>query len=257
MKLKLKKIDLREKTLEDISINSSQCDVQKFINYIIEHLNKANNLLNCKIENLNDMELYKKLSEIFDFIIEKKDYLRVLSKMYRKNYTDFIYIRTNMIDNSGNNIMYQVASIASKLFLNESTLDLNLIRDLTKKNDILIIKTLKTKNKISKKDKYENHQFIEVDITHSHLNENSELFPYFIELLNKDILVKDILYDIKLYIDELMFQAKSITNLSKVRDNEEIALIGEKYKKALDTCFEDKTISKKRKITVSKHKKRK
>ena len=257
MKLRLKKINLKEQTLEDISTNHDQCDVDKFIDYIKKHLGKANDLLNCKIEHLSDIDLYKKLSGIFDFVIEKSDYLRALSKMYGKHYTDFIYIKTNMVDNGDNNIMYQVVAVSSKVYLNQSILDLNSIRNLTKKNDLLIIKTIKVKREQLKKEKYENHQFIEVDITDSKIDENSELFPYFIELIKKDILVKDVLYDIKLYIDELMFQAKSITILSKEPDNKELALIGEKYKKALDTCFDEKTISKKRKISVPKHKKRK
>ena len=54
-----------------------------------------------------------------------------------------------------------------------------------------------------------------------------------------------------------MYQAKSITNLSKVKDNQELSLIGEKYKSALDTCFNEKIITKKKKISVSKHKRRK
>ena len=89
-------------------------------------------------------------------------------------------------------------------------------------------------------------------------NDITNIFLFnFIELIKKDILVKDILYDIKLYIDELMFQAKSITILSKEPDNKELALIGERYKKALDNCFDEQSISKKRKISVPKHKKRK
>lgn len=257
MKLTLKKIHLKEITLEDISANSNQCDVQKFINYIKEHLKKANDLLNCKIESLSDIELYEKLREIYDFTIDKNDYLRVLSKIYGKHYTDFIYIKTNMMDNDGNNIMYHAAVGSSKLYLNESTLDLNSIRNLTKKNDLLIVKTIRILPENVKKEKYENHQFIDIDITDCNLDEDSELFLYFIELIKKDILVKDILYDIKLYIEELMFQAKSITNLSKDEDNVELALIGERYKKALDNCFDDQSISKKRKISVPKHKKRK
>lgn len=257
MKLTLKKIRLKEITLEDISTNSNQCDVQKFIDYLEEHLRKANDLLDCKIESLSDIELYKKLKEIYDFTIDKNDYLRVLSKTYGKHYTDFILIRTNMVDDDGNNIMYQTAAVPSKLYLDKSILDLNSIRNLTKKNDLLIVKKHMVKFDTTRKEKYENHQFVDIDVTDCNLNEDSELFLKFIELIKKDILVKDILYDIKLYIEELMFQAKSITVLSKDKENLELALIGERYKKALNNYFDEQSISKKRKISVRKHKKRK
>lgn len=252
MKLKLKEIKLEEKTLEDISINHDRCDVQKFIDYIEDCLSKTNALLNCKIEALNDIELYQKLREIFDFTVEKKDYLRALSMMYKKHYTGFINIKTNMLDNNGNNIMYQAASVASRLYLDGSVLDLNSLRKLIDRNEILIIKTLKVKPLIKKdnlyKEKYESHQFIDVDITNCSLEPNNELFLYFIEILKKDILVKDILHDIKLYIDELMFQAKSITKLSNNRDNPQLALIGEKYKREFDKqiSFKNTKVSKTR-----------
>lgn len=257
MKLKLRKVVLKDNTLEDIALHPESYDVQKFINYIKRHLNNANDLLNSKLDDLSDIELYRKLVKLFCFIVDKKDYLRVLSMIYGKHYTDFIYIRTNFVDEDNNTIMYQAAAIVSKSYLNDSILDLNSIRNLTKKNDLLFIKKIITNPKVSKKEKYENHQFIEIDINDPYLRERSELFPYFIKLIKKDILTKDILYDIKLYIDELMFQAKSITDLSKNSDNLELALIGDSYKRALDSCFEDKVISKKRKISIPKHKKKK
>lgn len=241
LKLKQKEINLKEKTLEDISNNHKRCDVQKFIKYINEHLDKANDLLNCKIEGLNELELYKKLKEIFSFTIEKKDYLKALSMMHNKHYTSFININTNMYDNNGENITYQAVAISSKIYLNGSTLDLNSLRKLTQKEEILLIKkiTVDSNKKEPYKEKYENHQFIELDINESSLNENSELFPYFIEILKKEILVKDILRDIKLYIDELMYQAKSIIKLSEVRNNQELAEIGKKYKRAFETHFNE------------------
>ena len=260
MKLKLKQeeINLKEKTLEDISTNHENCDVQKFINYINEHLDKANKLLNCKIENLNERELYQKLKEIFYFTVEEKDYLKALSSMYNKHYTDFININTNMFDNNGKNITYQVATISSKTYLNGSTLDLNLLKKLTKKDEILLVKKILIEPSKSKKDpykeKYENHQFIEIDIKDFFLDENDDLFPYFIEILKKDILVKDILRDIKLYIGELMYQAKSIIKLSEVRNNQELAEIGKKYKKAFEAYFEEQSL--KEESPKSKRKKR-
>ena len=262
MKLKLKQeeINLKAKTLEDISTNHENCDVQKFINYISEHLEKTNNLSNCKIENLNERELYQKLKEIFYFAVEKNDYLKALSIMCNKHYTDFININTNMFDNNGKNITYQVATISSKTNLNGSTLDLNLLRKLTKKDEILLVKKILIEPSKTKKDphkeKYENHQFIEIDINESNLNEDSDLFLYFIEILKKDILVKDILHATKLYIDELMYQAKSIIKLSEVRNNQELALIGKKYKKAFEKYFEDQTPSQKTKIPKYKRKRK-
>ena len=243
LKLKLNEINLKEKTLEDISNNHQQCNVQNFLDYINEHLDKANNLLNCKIEELNEIELYQKLKPLFSFTIEKEDYLKALSRMHNKHYTAFININTNMFDNNGKNITYQAVAISSRAYLNGSTLDLNSLRKLTSKEDILLIKKIMVDSSKFKKEpykeKYENHQFIELDITKPNLDENGELFLYFIEILKKEILVKDILRDIKLYIDELIYQAKSIIKLSEIRNNQELAKIGKKYKKAFEIYFKE------------------
>ena len=63
--------------------------------------------------------------------------------MYGKHYTNFIDIKTNMVDSEDNNIIYQASATSSILYLNKNTLDLKLIRKLTNKNELLIIKQLR------------------------------------------------------------------------------------------------------------------
>ena len=83
MKRKLKNITLKEDTINDIKENN--IDVELFVKRINDYLEKANYLLDNKIEDMDDLELYKSLKEIFDFIFEPKDYLKLLSLKNNKN----------------------------------------------------------------------------------------------------------------------------------------------------------------------------
>ena len=68
-----------------------------------------------------------------------------------------------MFDNNDKNITYQAVAISSRAYLNGSTLDLNSLRKLTSKEDILLIKRIMVDSSKFKKEpykeKYENHQF--------------------------------------------------------------------------------------------------
>lgn len=255
MRIKLKEIDLKRTTMDDINSNPPKVDIDKYTNYIIERLTVANLLLDNKIELYSDIELYDKLKVIFDVIVEPKDYLRILSKIYNKHYTDFISIRTYMIDGDGNNIEYFGASTKQVANYNCNIIDLNRIRKLTSKNDFLILKENKVECNTKRNEKYENHQFIDIDVYNNIIDEDSELFPYLIEILSKDILIKDIVYSLKLYINELSSQARYIANLSKLKKHPQLARIGRLYEEALNNIFIELENPKDKKISVRKHKK--
>ena len=50
-----------------------------------------------------------------------------------------------------------------------------------------------------------------------------------------------------------MHQAKIITDLANNEKNPELFEIGKMYKKALDNCYNERIISKTKKISVPKH----
>ena len=80
------------------------------------------------------------------------------------------------------------------------------------------------------------------------LNESNELFEYAIELIKKEVKLKNnlkkILNDLESYINELMYQAKCITKLSESEDKT-LKQIGKEYKKSFEENFNKKQITKK------------
>ena len=228
MKLILKPITLKEDTLNEINIGNY--DVNLFISSIKSYLEKANDLLYTKIESLNALELYQKLKPIYNIKLNTNDYLKALSKKYNKHYTNFITIRVNE-DN------YFVLSTNKYAYLDESTIDLNKFRNLINREELIILNKELIKNE--------------------YLDESNELFPYFLEILKKELLVKNILFDLKWYTKEVMHQARTVTDLANNETNPELAEIGKMYKIALDNCYNEGTITKTKKISVPKHRKTK
>ena len=228
MKLILKPITLKEDTLNEI--NSGNYDVTNFISSIKEYLSQANNLLYTKIESLNELELYQKLQSIYNIKLNTNDYLKSLSKKYNKHYTNFITIKVND-DN------YFVLSTNKYAYLDESTIDLNKFRNLINREELIILNKELIRNE--------------------YLDETNELFSYFLEILKKELLVKNILFDLKWYTKEVMHQARTVADLANNEKNPELFEIGKMYKKALDNCYNEGIISKTKKISVPKHRKNK
>ena len=226
MKLFLKPITLKEDTLEEI--NRGNYDVNNFISSINEYLSRANDLIYTKIASLNALELYQKLKPIYNIKLNINDYLKALSKKYNKHYTNFITIRVNE-DN------YFVLSTNKYAYLDESTIDLNKFRNLINREELIILNKELIRNE--------------------YLDETNELFSYFLEILKKELLVKNILFDLKWYTKEVMHQARIVADLANNEKNPELFEIGKMYKKALANCYNEGTISKTKKISVPKHRK--
>lgn len=228
MKLILKPITLKEDTLNEINIGNY--DVNNFISSINEYLSRANDLIYTKIESLNELELYQKLKPIYNIKLNSNDYLKALSKKYNKHYTNFITIRVND-DN------YFAITTNKYAYLDESIIDLTKFRNLINRKELILI----------------NKQLI----NNKYLDETNELFSYFLEILKKELLVKNILFDLKWYTKEVMHQARRVADLANNDKNPELAEIGKMYKVALDNCYNEGTISKTKKISVPKHRKNK
>lgn len=226
MKLLLKPITLKEDTLEEI--NRGNYDVNLFISLIKSYLEKANDLLYTKIESLDELELYQILKPIYNIKINSNDYLKALSKKYNKHYTNFITIRVND-DN------YFAITTNKYAYLDESIIDLTKFRNLINREELILI----------------NKQLI----NNKYLDETNELFSYFLEIIKKELLVKNILFDLKWYTKEVMHQARTVADLANNEKNPELFEIGKMYKKALANCYNEGTISKTKKISVPKHRK--
>ena len=228
MKLILKPITLKEDTLNEI--NSGNYDVNYFISSIKAYLKRSNDLLYTKIESLDAFELYQIIKPIYNIKINTNDYLKALSKKHNKHYTNFITIKVKE-DN------YFALSTSKYAYLDGSTIDLNKFRNLTNREELIIL----------------NKQLI----NNEYLDESNELFPYFLEILKKELLVKNILFDLKWYTKEVMHQARTVADLANNAKNPELAEIGKMYKDALANCYNEGTISKTKKISVPKHRKNK
>ena len=250
MRLLLKKIDLKEQTESDIE--AKFYDVQKFVDYIKEHLDKANYLINNKILDFDELELFNSLSEVFDIKFDDNDYLEMLSDKFDMHYTDYVSLNTNMVDDEGYNISY-VGVKTKKIGNYNGRVSLNEIRKITNSYDFLILRTKRSKLNfdLKGKERFEEHQFFDFDKT---INEGNELFSYATSLLRRNIhlknVLKKILSDVEVYINELMYQAKCITKLSELNDNPELKQAGIIYKIAFDENFVGKQLKK------SNHKRR-
>ena len=244
MKLVIKNIDLKNEIERDIESNNY--DTDKFVEYIKTHLDKANFLLENKILDFDSKDLYYALKEVFDIKYDNEDYLEILSDLYGKHYTDIISIKTNMIDEKGNNIEY-IGARTKKLPNYNSRVYLSELRNITNSYEFVVLKEKQHKlnDKLKQEERYENLQFVDFD---QKLDENNELFDYVLDLVRKTIkdkgVLKQILSDLKKYIDNLMYQAKEIAKLSE-EENPQVRQIGLLYKKALENNFNKKNITQK------------
>ena len=247
MKRKLKNITLKEDTINDIKENNIDVDI--FIKRINNYLEKANYLLDNKIEDMDDLELYNSLKEIFDFIFEPKDYLKLLSLKNNKKYTNLLNIRTNMYDKEDKKLVLLCAATNKVNCSNNSTLDIKSLRKLTNNEELVVLYESFNKNneEIKRREKYESYIFNEINITNSTIDEDNELFQYALELIRIELIPKYVLYELKQYVDEVIHQAREITKLALIEDNEELANIGKQYKNAYDNAREKNIIPKKKK----------
>lgn len=254
MKRIAKEITLKKDTLKDIE--SNKIDTNIFVERIKGYLEKANYLINNKMDDMSKEELYRSLNEVFDICFEPKDYLKILSMKNDKHYSKFININTNMYDENNYNVSY-LAAVTNKADLQDNdTLSLKDIRRLTDSYDLILLKP-KFEKKVSndKKEKYESHLFEYINVNNSNISEDNDLFPYAAHLLKKDTIIKNVLYDLKLYVDEVKHQIREITGLSLVKDNDFISRIGKMYKKAYEKSTNDFTIPRKEKVSVRYHQK--
>ena len=244
MRLIIKENDLKKEIEKDIE--AGNYDTNKFVEYIKNHLDKANFLLENKILDLESKELYDALKELFSMKYDNEDYLEILSDLYGKHYTDIISIKTNMIDENGYNIEY-IGARTKKLPNYNNRVYLSELRNITNSYEFIVLKQQKHKlnDKLKQEEKYENHQYINFD---TNLDEKNELFDEVLNLIRRTIkdkkVFKQVLSDLKKYIDNLMHQAKEITKLSE-SDNPQVRQIGLLYKNALENNFNKKSLTQK------------
>ena len=232
MKLVLKKINLKEETERDIE--SGYYDIDIFVESIKTHLAKANFLLENKILDLDSEELYNSLKEVFDIKYDDQDYLDILSDV------------TTMVDNEGYNISC-IGAATGKFKIYRDEINLTDLRKETGSSDFAIFKQVKHKlnDEYKQAEKYENMQYVSFD---GDITKNKDLFESILKILRKTIkdkkVLKQILSDLKKYIDNLMYQAKQIAKLSE-SDNPKLKQIGLLYKKAFEENFNKKQLTQK------------
>ena len=248
MKLIIKKTDLKNEIERDIEYKNY--DTDKFIEYIKTHLDKANFLIENKILDLETEQLYYALKEVFDFKFDNDDYLKILSDINEKHYTDIVTINTTMVDNEGYNISCMGAATKKaiqKVPTNNGRMNLTDLRNITGSSEFAVFKQIKHKlnEELKQAEKYEDKQYISFD---QKLDENKELFENVLSLLRKTIkdksVLKQILADLNKYINDLMYQAKQIAKLSE-EQNPQVKQIGLLYKKALEENFNKKGLTQK------------
>lgn len=155
--------------------------------------NNANDLssllLSKKISEIDPIELYNVLKKTFDIKLDKNDYLKILSIKNDKHYNKIIRTKTTMFDLSGNNISYN-CMISKKVKIDNNRLDKNKLRKLTNSKDILLLKEYRIPDnlylgKIEKEEPFPLQYF---NIENPSIDEDSELFVYITEYIQKEVL---------------------------------------------------------------------
>ena len=247
MELQLKDITLKEDTYKDMKNKNTNTSL--FIKTIKMNLENARFLHDNNMKKMDSIDLYKALKKVFDIKLDIKDYIKILSMKNKKHYSKKIRIKTTMFDNNNNNILYDCIA-ASKADLEENDrLDLRSLRRLTNSEDLLLLKEYRIPDDLykGKVEKQESFHFLEFNIENTIIDEDSELFQFIIEYIQKQILVKDVLYDLKQYIIELEHQR---TELSLKPDKNKYKTMAIAYKNAYDESRQKKEIPDKPKISV-------
>ncbi len=257
MKRVAKDITLKKDTLVDIMNNN--IDTEAYIERIKGYLESANYLVQNKMLDMNSIELYDNLRKVFDIKFEPNDYLKILSLMNKKHYSKYIILHTNMCDENNYNVSYLGAVTNKVKYINDDIIDLKDIRKLTESKDLVLLEPhyIKRENNSNKKEKYESHLYDYINVNNKIIDENSVLYPYASLLVKKNIIIKNVLYDLKIYLSELKHQIRAINGLALVEDDERIANIGRQYKKAYDKATNDRVLPKREKVTVRYHEKKK
>ena len=250
MELQLKDITLKEDTYKDMKNKNTNTSL--FIKTIKMNLENARFLHDNNMKKMDSIDLFKALKKVFDIKLDIKDYIKIISMKNKKHYSKKIRIKTTMFDNNNNNILYDCIA-ASKADLEENDrLDLRSLRRLTNSEDLLLLKEYRIPDDLykGKVEKEESFHFLEYNIKNPIIDEDSELFQFIIEYIQKQILVKDVLYDLKQYIIELGHQRTDITGLSQKPDKNKYKASGIAYKNAYDESRQKKEIPDKPKISV-------
>ena len=229
MILLLKDITLKKDTMNNIK--NGIIDVNKYIEYIQEHLSYASYLEETKLQSLDEQSLYEGLSKVFDIELDDNDLLEIMKEKYNKHYTDIMQLKTTMVDNAGNNIA--LIGISTKgIANNKKVILLKELRRIVNSYDFIIIQTLKNKlqKPIKNPENYEDYQFINVS---KEFDDTDGLFAYKIKLLRNKLknpsTLEYILKKVRQYKRELMYQAKNITKYSQKEVADEYR--GELYNK--------------------------
>ena len=235
-----------------MDMNNKNNNTSLFIEKIKQNRENAIFLYENNMKKMDSIDLYKALEKVFDIKIDINDYIKIISMKNKKHYRKKITIKTTMFDNNNNNILYDCIA-SSKADLEENDiLDLRSLRRLTNSEDLLLLKEYRIPNDLykGKVEKEESFHFLEYNIENPIIDEDSELFQFAVDYIQKELLVKDVLYDLKQYLIELDHQINEIKDLSLKPDKNKYKKSGIAYKKAYDESREENVIPERPKISV-------
>lgn len=144
-------------------------------------------ILKEKINEMNPIELYNVINKIFYIKLDKNDYINILSIKNNKHYNKIIRVKTTMFDLNGNNISYK-CMVSSKVKIDDNArLDKNKLRKLTNSKDILLLDEYRLSDisYLGRIEKVEPFLLQNLNIENSNFDEDSELFIYIPEYIQK------------------------------------------------------------------------
>lgn len=227
MKVTKKKIRLEEIINKEINHENNEVIVNNFLLMFSYYINNIEWFLNSDLSKMDNLTFIKVLYGLYEIELSEKDYMKIYSDIYNKNYYDIQKIQTTMKHHVMREIgegkeytrYYEDVLISYKVLVDEKiNLDekhrytFNELKKMVDNKDILLLEEIE--EDILEKEHYltEKYYFLGCYDLFESKYEGSAYFPYYVNFLKERFKDKRILNDTKEYLLELQKQVSSILN---------------------------------------------
>ena len=227
MNVSKKKVKIEEIINKEINHENNEVIVNNFLLLFGYYINNIEWLLNSDLSKMDNLSFIKVLNNLYEIELSKKDYMKIYSNIYNKNYHDIQKIQTTMKHHVMREIgegkeytrYYEDVLISYNVLVDENiNLDanhrytFNELKKMVDNKDILLLEEIE--EDILGKEHYltEKYYFLGCYDLFESKYASSAYFPYYVTFLKERFKDKRILNDTKEYLLELQNQVSSILN---------------------------------------------
>ena len=227
MRVLKKKVKLEEIINKEINHESNEVIVNNFLLLFGYYINNIEWLLNSDLSKMDNVSFIKVLNNLYEIELSERDYMKIYSDIYNKNYHGIQKIQTTMKHHVMREIgegkeytrYYEDVLISYYALVDEKTIldekhryTFNELKKMVDNKDILLLK--ENEEDILGKEHYltEEYYFLGCYDLFESKYEGSAYFPYYVNFLKERFKDKRILNDTKEYLLEFKKQVSSILN---------------------------------------------